>query len=116
MAHPRKLLHFIHVPEAISLRADLSWNEKAVLSAIAYLVRRNGSTWAKNSYIAESTVLKEHTVDNILSRLKHRGFLLVKQYKNVYGKVWKRDFVVLYPPTQIPPRSNQQDVLKYSST
>jgi DNA-binding MarR family transcriptional regulator len=107
--YKRVLLHFIHVPDAISLRADLSWNEKAVLGAIAYLVKKTGSTRAGNSYIAESTGLKEHAVDNIIARLKRRNFLYVKVYRNVYGKVWKRDFAVLYPPCLVPPRRNEQD-------
>ena len=101
MVYTRKPLHFIHTPGWLMHRMDLNWNEKAVLSVISYLVKRTGSTRAKNDYIAEQIGLKPHTVDNIISRLHKNGFLTSKLHKNVYGKVWKRDITVLYGVTPI---------------
>jgi DNA-binding MarR family transcriptional regulator len=97
VAYARKSLHFIYIPASIAARGDITWNEKAVLGVIAYLIKKTGNTRAHNSYIAEQIGLQTHAVDNIISRLRHKGFLWSHIYKNVYGKVWKRDFIIHYP-------------------
>lgn len=66
----------IWIPEVLITLEELNWHEKIILLRIFYLSKTDSGCFASNKHLGELTGLSEKTVQNNISILRKKGFII----------------------------------------